>query len=226
MGQGWLSSFSLDLMIRALAAVLFLLPACSDNPVDPHSLRRFPPTTRIDERAHLSREDENQIVRLVYKQSSQRISSVSLGTRKNTVEVWCGYDDIVNGVSRLTGGGFTLEKTDSTWRIVDNIVHERDQFPYSLRAYRRGRLDAQRDVAHGKLALEVLWHEDANPLLKTYVKRRYHIEVRKLGTDELDEQMTGHAKGYNEISGAEIKRRYGADFFSRVPREVEKQARH
>jgi len=87
-------------------------------------------------------------------------------------------------------------------------------------------LDAQRDVAHGKLALEVLWYEDANPLLKTYVKRRYHIEVRKLGTDELYEQMTGHAKGYNEISGAEIKRRYGADFFSRVPREVEKQARH
>ena len=107
-----------------------------------------------------------------------------------------------------------------------DIVHERDQFPYSLRAYRRGRLDAQRDIAHGKLALEVIWDEDANPVLKTYLKRRYHIEVRRNGTDEIDEQITGHAKGYNDVSMPEIKRRYGADFFARVPREVYEHTKH
>ncbi len=213
-------------MIRALAAVLFFLPACSESPLAPHSLRRFPPTARIDERVQLSREDESQIIRLVQKQSSQQISSVSLGTQKNTVDVWCGYDDIVNGVPRISGGGFALKKTNSTWSIIDNIVHERDQFPYSLRAYRRGRLDAQRDVAHGKLAVEVIWEEDADPLLKAYLKRHYYIEIRQLGTDEVDEQMTGHAKGYNEVSRPEIERRYGAGFFARVWRELYEHTKH
>ena len=102
-----------------LLAIVFLLPACSENPLDPHSLRRFPVTARVDERLHFSPDDENQIFRLVYKHSSQRISSVSPGFKKGTVEVTCGYDDILNDVPRLTGDAFTLQKLESKWVVTE-----------------------------------------------------------------------------------------------------------
>ena len=128
------------------------------------------------------------------------------------------------------GNAFTVAKHHGKWIIdgpVDDIVHERDQIPFSLKAYRQGRADAQQDVRNGKLILEMCgeesWHTQP---LNVYLKRRYHVDVRCVGTDEIDYQISGHARGYNEVSMAEIKRRYGADFSSRVPRELDEQATH
>jgi hypothetical protein len=128
------------------------------------------------------------------------------------------------------GNAFTVAKHHGKWIIdgpVDDIVHERDQIPYSLKAYRQGRVDAEQDVRHGNLALE-MWGEECwqTQPLNVYLKRRYHVDVRCVGTDEIDNLISGHARGYNEISAAEIKRRYGADVFSRVPRELDKQTTH
>jgi hypothetical protein len=105
-------------MFRVLLVLLIVVTGCAWNPFDPRGLRKFPRTTTVDEELHLSPQDCDQIFRLVYKQSSQRISSVIRGPRKNTVQVWCGYDDLVSEVPRLTGDAFTLEKTDATWRII------------------------------------------------------------------------------------------------------------
>ena len=100
-----------------LVAATIWLAACADNPFDPHSLRKLPPGT-VDERLHLSADDENQIFRLVYKASSQRISFVAPRATKDTVEVTCGYNDILNDRPRLTGDAFTLQKVGSKWIIV------------------------------------------------------------------------------------------------------------
>jgi hypothetical protein len=102
-------------MLRAVLGIELLLVSCAENPFDPHSLRGFQPNARVDERLHLSRDDENQIFRLIYKHSSQRISSVSPGLKNGTVEVWCGYDDVFDEHKpRLTGDSFELEKVGST----------------------------------------------------------------------------------------------------------------
>jgi hypothetical protein len=128
------------------------------------------------------------------------------------------------------GNAVTVSKHHGQWVIdgpVDVIIHERDQIPYSLKAYRQGCADAEKDARHGNLALEAwgeaCWHTDP---LNIYLKKRYHIDVRCVGTDEIDNQISGHARGYNEISMAEIKRLYGANFFSRVQREVHEHATH
>jgi hypothetical protein len=128
------------------------------------------------------------------------------------------------------GNAVTVSKHHGQWVIdgpVDDIIHERDQIPYSLKAYRQGCADAEKDVRHGKLALE-MWGEECwhTQPVNVYLKRRYRVDVRCVGTDEIDNQISGHARGYNEISMAEIRRRYGADFSSRVPRELDEQARH
>jgi hypothetical protein len=100
-----------------LVAATIRLAACADNPFDPHSLCKLPPGT-VDQRLHLSADDANQIFRLVYKASSQRISFVAPRGTKDTVEVTCGYNDILNDLPRLTGDAFTLQKVGSKWIIV------------------------------------------------------------------------------------------------------------
>ena len=49
-----------------------------------------------------------------------------------------------------------------------------------------------------------------------YVKileKRYNIKVRVIG-DILDGDLVGHTMGYNEVSKAEIKRRFGDNVLS------------
>jgi hypothetical protein len=77
-------------------------------------------------------------------------------------------------------------------------------------AYHCGRADATRDLQSGRLAVEidglVMKGEDeyARELLE-----RYQIELRRIAGCIVDEKILGHVKGYNELSKAEIKRRFG-----------------
>ena len=108
--------------VAGAVVCMALFSGCAGNPFDPNTLLRFPPGTVVDERVHLSRDDENQIYRLVYKAASQRIDTVLSGTAKNEVEVICGYNDIVNDVPRLTGDSLTLRRIGAKWTIVEKSM--------------------------------------------------------------------------------------------------------
>jgi hypothetical protein len=76
-------------------------------------------------------------------------------------------------------------------------------------AYRAGRVEAQKDVAAGILAIEEYgflagFGRDAELLCE-----RYQIEVRPIAQCLVDESIFGHAAGYNKVSAREIDRRFG-----------------
>jgi len=73
----------------------------------------------VDERLHLSAADVTQIYRLVMRQTAQQIDSLYPGTKNGSIEVTCGYWEELSYGQRVTGDEFTVEKQDSTWRIVD-----------------------------------------------------------------------------------------------------------
>jgi hypothetical protein len=77
-------------------------------------------------------------------------------------------------------------------------------------AYHRGRTDAKRDVQSGHLAVEI----DGLAMTgegeyATELRERYQVELRRIAGCIVDEKIMAHLKGYNEISEAEIKRRFG-----------------
>ena len=78
-------------------------------------------------------------------------------------------------------------------------------------AYHRGHADATRDLQSGQLAVEidglVMRGEDE---YAQELRERYQIELRRIAGCIVDEKILAHLKGYNEISEAEIKRRFGA----------------
>ena len=93
----------------------------------------------------------------------------------------------------------------------------------SLTAYRTGRSDAEKDVRENRLIIEAFglpspWDGDYAKVLD----QRYHIQVRTLATCIVDDKTVGHAKGYNEVSRAEIKRRFGSDVIEKTRSEVQK----
>jgi hypothetical protein len=76
-------------------------------------------------------------------------------------------------------------------------------------AYVRGRADARRDIRSGHIAVEVYGlggGSVASPL-----KDRYHVDTRVVAGCVVDEAIMGHARGYNVVSAAEVRRRFGDD---------------
>jgi hypothetical protein len=53
------------------------------------------------------------------------------------------------------------------------------------------------------------------------MQKRYGIVHRQIAGCMVDDQIVGHVKGYNDVMRAEILRRFGADFFDRIVKEVE-----
>ena len=76
-------------------------------------------------------------------------------------------------------------------------------------AYVRGRLDAHRDIRDGRIAVEVYGMGAGG--LAGPLKERYQVEVRPVAACVVDERLMGHARGYNIVSAAEIRRRFGED---------------
>jgi len=88
-------------------------------------------------------------------------------------------------------------------------------------AYKKGHDDAERDVKAGRLALEIFGLPA--PYFGEYTKlllNQYHIELRRVAGCVIDEQISGHAQGYNEVAMKEIERRYGKDMLETARQEA------
>jgi hypothetical protein len=76
-------------------------------------------------------------------------------------------------------------------------------------SYIRGRADARRDIHDGHVAVEV-YGFGAGGVTKPLLER-YQVETHVVAGCVVDDQIMGHAYGYNTISAAEAKRRTGVD---------------
>lgn len=94
---------------------------------------------------------------------------------------------------------------------------------HSSVVYKTGHDAAERDLKAGRLALEIFGLPA--PYFGEYAKlllNRYHIELRQVAGCVIDEQIAGHAKGYNEVAMKEIERRYGKDMLETTRQEASK----
>ena len=99
----------------------------------------------------------------------------------------------------------------------------RDLLDY-FAALREGRATAQRDVQTGVLAVE----EYGMPKPQQYghiLRDQYQVEVRQIAGDtDVTARVMGHAKGYNEISKAEIGRRFGSHALAQAEEKAWKES--
>jgi hypothetical protein len=109
--------------------------------------------------------------------------------------------------------------------VAEAPNHER----YSGDAYQAGRQEAEKDVRESRLVIEMFglptpWDGDYAKLLE----QRYRIQIRRVAGCLVDEKIVGHAKGYNEVSEAEIARLFGANVLDRTQAEAKAhwQANH
>jgi hypothetical protein len=94
----------------------------------------------------------------------------------------------------------------------------------SASACKKGHDDAERDLKAGCTAIEIFGLPA--PYFGEYTKLlldRYHIELRQVAGCLIDDQIAGHAKGYNEVAMKEIERRYGKDMLETARQEASKQ---
>jgi hypothetical protein len=95
---------------------------------------------------------------------------------------------------------------------------------YSHKAYEAGRADAEKDLRNNVLAIErfglpAVWDPEYSAILQ----EKYHIVVRPVAGCVVNADIIGHARGYNEVSRAEIERRFGADVFEKARKEAVKR---
>jgi hypothetical protein len=84
--------------------------------------------------------------------------------------------------------------------------------PAFIAAYNAGRADAARDVQRDYLAVEEYgkppaWSGDYARI----AEERFGIHVKVVAGCIVDDNILGHARGYNEVSRLEIERRFGRD---------------
>ena len=88
--------------------------------------------------------------------------------------------------------------------------------------YLNGRAVAQMDVQRGRLRVRT--YGLPAPWLSLYsskLLRQYQIELCPVAGDLVEPELIENVKGYNEISEAEIDRRYGPGLLDRVAKESE-----
>lgn len=107
--------------------------------------------------------------------------------------------------------------------ISSDLEHPPDRMPYSKSAYESGRVDAERDLRAGRLIVEIYGFPlRGEPEYAQMLRDRYGVELRRVASDIVDVNAIGHAMGYNVVSEAEIKRRFGSDVFERLQQEAER----
>jgi len=96
-----------------------------------------------------------------------------------------------------------------------------DMTPWSMwqyfSAYRAGRVEAEKDVAAGILAIEEFGFSAGTG--GQILRERYQIEVRAIAGCGVDDGILGHAAGYNSVSEPEIYRRFGRDHIATARNE-------
>ena len=98
-----------------------------------------------------------------------------------------------------------------------------DGKPYSQRAYHAGRADAEKDVREGRLIVEDYgFPRKGQAKYAAILQQRYNVELRRVAGDIVDVKAIGHAKGYNEVSEAAIKSRFGENILSAAEAEAER----
>ncbi|MEY2564834.1 MAG: 4-carboxymuconolactone decarboxylase [Verrucomicrobiota bacterium] len=105
----------------------------------------------------------------------------------------------------------------------NDIVHPANEPGYSRSAYEVGRRLAEQDIREGRLIMEVsgglpgIYQE-----LKRVLEERYAIHLKEIAGCVVDYEITGHERGYNEVSKAEIRRRFGRDVAEETRDELRK----
>jgi hypothetical protein len=98
----------------------------------------------------------------------------------------------------------TLPSADSPVKAGVRSEGESKDFK---RAYKQGRKDAERDVKKGVFAIEVY---GMPPPSEHQTPVHPKIQIRSVAGCVVDEQILGHAKGYNEVSQKAIQEHLGS----------------
>ena len=107
-----------------------------------------------------------------------------------------------------------------------DIVQSADGERYSRSAYEAGRSLAQHDIREGRLIIEVSGGPGSPTYdeLKKALADRYNIHLKEIAGCIVDYQIRGHERGYNEVSRAEITRRFGRDVAQETRDEISRAA--
>lgn len=90
--------------------------------------------------------------------------------------------------------------------------------------YEKGIADAEKDIDAGKLIIQYFGFRPvaANEWkINVLLKKEYDIEIRDLGCS-VPTGYGNYAKGYNEVSIGEIKRRFGGNYLEKVSAKIKK----
>jgi hypothetical protein len=102
-----------------------------------------------------------------------------------------------------------------------DIIETREHIRYSRSAYERGRRDGEADIHAGRLVFEDYgFPRKGQEEFADILRERYGVELRRVDDDIVDDTTVGHARGYNEVSDAEIERRFGASVIQNAAGEA------
>ncbi|MDQ3313885.1 MAG: hypothetical protein M3505_04535 [Verrucomicrobiota bacterium] len=103
---------------------------------------------------------------------------------------------------------YTLSAPAALGLPLGMSIYPRDLYAY-FTAHRAGHAQAENDLRAGVLAVET-YGFPMPPEYAQILRDRYHIELRSIAGDtDVTARVLGHAQGYNELSKAEVRRRFG-----------------
>ena len=125
-------------------------------------------------------------------------------------------------IALLVATGLLLSGRLFAEDVPNDIVESAQGQRYSDSAYKAGRAEAINDIKANRLIIEVSglpapWSGE----YAKFLAEKYHIQVKTVAGCIVDSKIVGHERGYNEISVAEIERRYGQGFLAKMADAVQ-----
>ena len=84
--------------------------------------------------------------------------------------------------------------------------------------YEKGKADARKDISNGILTVHTSGHRALLEQAKNFLREKYGISTAI--HFYFSKALPPYSQGYNEVSKAEIRKRFGEDFFERVLAEA------